>query len=154
MLKESSGSDKSQIKFYVRIILVSRFIRVHSRSFRVNLRFFFSVWLLVFGLWSLVSGFWFPNRSAPVSPLNYLASLHPKLPSVRFPPNPPRVPPHRNPGGQPPRCPRAHLARPAQTIRGVDGRGLDGLHGRQSPLDFFRELLRVPAVRIHAGVGS
>src|SRR5213080_2696840 len=49
---------------------------------------------------------------------------------------------------------RADQIAPAQQIRGVDGCRLDRLQRRGAPPHHVRELFRVPAVRVDAGIGA
>src|SRR5213080_2696838 len=49
---------------------------------------------------------------------------------------------------------RSSQIAPAQQIRGVDGGRLDRLQRRGAPPHHVRELFRVPAVRVDAGIGA
>ena len=86
-----------------------------------------------------------------------------------FPPSPPfitkstcsqhghvlqRIALHRHQVGVQARLDRADAVAPAEQVGGVPGGGLDRLHRRHAPLHHVGELLAVPAVRIHAGIGG
>src|SRR6266571_4698747 len=65
-----------------------------------------------------------------------------------------RVAHHADHVGKLARLERADQIAPAEQIRGVDGGRLDRLQRRGAPAYHVPELFRVPAVRVHAGIGA